>query len=73
MFTVKATAGVIPPPADTAPGCGAPCGGNIFIGGGATTAAAAIMDVATAACFVVLSSSEIGLESLENLFINLKT
>ena len=67
-FTVKASAGVIPPPADTSPGCGAPWGGNIFIRGGATTAAAAIMDVATAAFFVVVSLSEICLKSLENLF-----
>ena len=57
-FTVKATAGVIPPPADTAPGCGAPCGGNIFIGGGATAAAAAVMDVAAAACSAAVYSSE---------------
>ena len=49
---------MIPPPADTAPGCGAPCGGNIFMGGGATAAAAAVMDVATAACSPVVSSSE---------------
>ena len=67
-FTVKATAGVIPPPADTAPGCGAPCGGNIFMGGGAIAAAAAVTDVATAACSAVVNSSIICLLSPENLW-----
>ena len=39
------------------PGCGAPCGGNMFTGGGANATATAI--VATAAAIsAVLSSSE---------------
>ena len=46
-----------PPPAAMFPGCGAPCGGNIFTGGGDAAAAAAT--VATAATVAaVLSSAE---------------
>ena len=71
IFTDKATAGVIPPPADTAPGCGAPCGGNIFMGGGAIAAAAAVTDVATAACSAVVNSSEMNSSETKNeKFIN---
>ena len=50
MFTDNAIAGVIPPPADTAPGSGAPCGGNRLIGGGATAAAAALKEAYADAC-----------------------
>ena len=50
MFTDNAIAGVIPPPADTAPGSGAPCGGNRLTGGGATAAAAALMEAYAEAC-----------------------
>ena len=41
VLTAKATTGVTPPPAETAPGCGAPCGGNMLIGGGDMAATAA--------------------------------
>ena len=49
-LTCKATDGVTPPPAVTAPGCGAPWGGNILRGGGEIAASAAI-DAATGAVF----------------------
>ena len=39
-LTVKASIGVNPPPAAMFPGCGAPCGGNKFTGGGANATAA---------------------------------
>ena len=41
ILTAKATAGGVPPPAPTDPGCGAPCGGNILTGGGDIAATAA--------------------------------
>ena len=41
LLTDNAFWGVIPPPCETAPGCGAPCGGNMLIGGGDTAATAA--------------------------------
>ena len=41
---------MIPPPADTAPGSGAPCGGNRLTGGGATAAAAALNEAYAEAC-----------------------
>ena len=55
LLTDKATVGVVPPPADTDPGWGAPCGGNIFIGGGVNAAAAATEAVAIATCSAVMT------------------
>ena len=40
QLTANAVAGRTPPPADTEPGCGSPCGAIIGNGGGAAAAAA---------------------------------
>ena len=48
ILTAKAAAGVTPLPAATVPGCGAPWGGNMFIGGGYDAAAAAAKPTAAA-------------------------
>ena len=53
VLTAKATVGVTPPPAETAPGCGAPCGGNMLRGGGDIAAATATGAEARATCSAV--------------------
>ena len=50
ILTCKATDGITPPPDVTAPGCGAPCGGNILRGGGEKAATAAIGAATGATC-----------------------
>ena len=66
LLTDKAFWGVIPPPCDTAPGCGAPCGGNIFKGGGDIAAIAAIGAAAVAACSKAVASSSWSVTGIEN-------
>ena len=41
LLTENPCVGVTPPPPETAPGCGAPWGGNMFKGGGEMVATAA--------------------------------
>ena len=49
FLTVKAAAGIAPPPPDIAPGCGRPWGGNIGNGGGAAAANARVPTAAAPA------------------------
>ena len=57
LLTDNAFWGVIPPPCETAPGCGAPCGGNMFNGGGDMAAIAEIPAAAAMACSTALVST----------------
>ena len=58
-LTTITLVGSAPPPPDTAPGCGTPCGGNIGNGGGARAAntIGAAMTVAATAASVGISGS----------------